>query len=272
MSSLCQSLVQIGHDISLDLRHAWASDLSFGEETITETNLLTLKRLHPRHVVLKSFTKNQEARNGADWEWWFIDSNKRIGFPMRVQAKRLPKNSHKFKNLLTYSAKKSTQRQIDMLINDAQKFGMMPLYCLYISEAEMYLANELYRLQLKRSYPLFEYGCWVGSATAIKAGRKQDLNGLFDTIFPWHFLVCRNRVKTSEVPSLPLRVRDALQRLPDVNGEARGSDEAIPQIVERLPSHVLSLLDNNSVERASFQLLERRLRGIVLFIDTQEAV
>lgn len=42
--------------------------VSYGEETITETNLLEIVRRHPMQVRLRTFTKHQEALNGADWE------------------------------------------------------------------------------------------------------------------------------------------------------------------------------------------------------------
>ena len=61
--------------------------MSYGEETITEYNLLEIVRRNPRNVYLKTFTKHAEAKNGADWEWHII--GRKLTLKMRVQAKRV---------------------------------------------------------------------------------------------------------------------------------------------------------------------------------------
>ena len=35
--------------------------VSYGEETITESNLLEIRRRHPEHVYIRTFTKAEEA-------------------------------------------------------------------------------------------------------------------------------------------------------------------------------------------------------------------
>lgn len=271
MLSLCQSFVQIGHDISRDLRHAWASGLSFGEETITETNLLALKRRHPKNVVLYSFTKQKEAVNGADWEWWFLDRAKQTGFPMRVQAKRLPKNSHIFKGLLDRKNVTTPGFQIDTLIANANRDNMLPIHCFYLDQSVIARSVLGYRKRLGLQDFKPELGCWVGLSTRIKQEQKKSLHGLKSYIFPWHLLVCMNGSKARQSLSLPRRVYETLRQPPGSVLENRDADVEIPQVVERLPMYVLELLDLGLSARSSSQLLERDIRGIALFTDPQEA-
>lgn len=57
------------------------------EETITQDLLLDIAIAMPAMTV-KAFTKRQEGRNGADWQWeWWFEG--RQWFGLRVQAKRL---------------------------------------------------------------------------------------------------------------------------------------------------------------------------------------
>ncbi len=62
----------------------------YGEETITETSLLEITRRHPSVVDIRTFPKQVEATNGADWERHIIGSRRTLW--MRVQAKRLQRN------------------------------------------------------------------------------------------------------------------------------------------------------------------------------------
>lgn len=57
------------------------------EETITEDLLLDIAMELPE-ITLKQFTRKEESRNGADWqwEWWFRGER---WFGVRLQAKRL---------------------------------------------------------------------------------------------------------------------------------------------------------------------------------------
>ncbi len=43
--------------------------VSYVEETITETNLLEIRRRHPERVRVRTFPKQVQATNGVDWKW-----------------------------------------------------------------------------------------------------------------------------------------------------------------------------------------------------------
>jgi hypothetical protein len=99
------------------------------EETITQDLLLDISTALPG-LQVKTFSKQKESRNGADWQWeWWFQGAKWFG--LRVQAKRLIKQSA---NRLGYSLGYKTtsgRRQIDLLIADAEQSGMQAAFVLY---------------------------------------------------------------------------------------------------------------------------------------------
>ena len=64
--------------------------VSYGEETITESNLLELRRRHSDVVHLRTLTRHQESKLGGDWEWYIVGRKRTL--KMRVQAKRVTCN------------------------------------------------------------------------------------------------------------------------------------------------------------------------------------
>ncbi len=71
---LMHTFLDLGDATSRNLGFSHRSDVwvSYGEETITETNLLEIRRRHPHHVRVRTFPKQIEATNGADWEWRIV--------------------------------------------------------------------------------------------------------------------------------------------------------------------------------------------------------
>lgn len=96
------------------------------EETVTQDLLLDIAMAMPAMAV-ETFTKRQEARNGADWQWeWWFEG--RQWFGLRVQAKRLKRlKSGRFGYDLGYRSGK----QLDLLISDAARSGLRAAYVLY---------------------------------------------------------------------------------------------------------------------------------------------
>ena len=127
-------------DVLID-RAAWThARLSAGrqhgvelhEETITQDLLLDISIALPG-LSVQTYTTQQEAANGADWqwEWWF---GGRQWFGLRVQAKRLQRlRSGQLGYNLGYASgsKGRKRRQIDLLIEDAADAGMPAAYVLY---------------------------------------------------------------------------------------------------------------------------------------------
>jgi hypothetical protein len=66
-TALLNSLLQLAHATSqnLEFAHRKGVNVSYGEETITETNLLELRRRHPGVITLQTFGKKVEAKNAT---------------------------------------------------------------------------------------------------------------------------------------------------------------------------------------------------------------
>src|SRR4051812_22530357 len=59
-----------------------------GEETLTDLNLIEVKRAVSALIYTEKFTRYREGREtAADWEWWIADTQGWLG--LRIQAKKL---------------------------------------------------------------------------------------------------------------------------------------------------------------------------------------
>ena len=183
--SLLHSLLELAHATSQNLGFAHRDDVhvSYGEETITETNLLELRRRHPAIITLNTFGKAKEAKNGADWEWHII--GRRRKFRMRVQAKRLQKDD---KLKIPHEVKSSGDQQIDLLIKDAKANRLKPVYCLYSAERQR---KHWKKEKVGGGYDVFEAGCLLAHAQTVKAKMPKTLADIEKDCVPWHYLVER---------------------------------------------------------------------------------
>lgn len=186
-SILVNTLLELAHATSqnLDFAHRKDVNVSYGEETITETNLLELRRRHPGVITLRTFGKKTEAKNGADWEWHIIGRARRFG--MRVQAKRLQQD-----NVLKipHVVKSSKDHQIDLLIKDARAQGLMPVYCFYASETQR---QKWRTISNSGTLSPFEFGCLLASAHKVKVKMPKSLAAIESDCVPWHYLADRRR-------------------------------------------------------------------------------
>ncbi|MCA0940548.1 hypothetical protein LCM28_11745 [Salipiger pacificus] len=183
--SLLHSLLELAHATSQNLGFAHRDDVhvSYGEETITETNLLELRRRHPAIITLNTFGKKKEAKNGADWEWHIIGQYRK--FRMRVQAKRLQKDD---KLKIPHEVKSTKKQQIDLLIEDAKKYRLKPVYCLYSAERQR---DHWKKENVGGGYEAFEAGCLLAHAQTVKAKMPKTLADIEHDCVPWHYLVER---------------------------------------------------------------------------------
>lgn len=100
-----------------------------GEETLTDINLILLKRLIPSLRVTK-FSKQVEAGNGADWEWWIGSSLEERWIKLRIQAKRSSHDGVRYEQL-GHSPKKSGVKQYDTLIARSLIEGAIPFHVFF---------------------------------------------------------------------------------------------------------------------------------------------
>lgn len=180
--SLLYSLLELGHATSQNLAFAHRKDvnISYGEETITETNLLELRRRHPNIITLNTFGKKKEAKNGADWEWHIIGRHRT--FRMRVQAKRLQANN----NLkIPHTVQSTGKQQIDLLIKDAKLNHLQPVYCFYSTEKQR---DHWKQANVGGS---FEAGCLLADAEIVKNEMPKTLADIEKDCVPWHYLIER---------------------------------------------------------------------------------
>ena len=168
---------------NLDFAHRLGGRLSYGEETITETNLLEITRQHPQHTRLRMFSKHQEALNGADWEWHIV--GRRWTLKLRVQAKRLQCNDIlRVKHQVASSGKQQRRLLIDAAVAD----GMKPLYCIYCTERQRSIWTQTIDSDGLNSYQL---GCLLADATRVPLTTRR-LCEIEHDCFPWHFLFERS--------------------------------------------------------------------------------
>ncbi|MGE0772520.1 MAG: DUF6615 family protein [Cyclobacteriaceae bacterium] len=159
------------------------------EETITDLNILELKKRLGRRILTIPFNKFDEGKNGADWEWWFKD---KAGFwiGVRVQAKIINIKTDDFEHL---HYKRKRKFQSEKIIKEALKAKppRFPLYALYTQwDDNTILAN-----WTCRSFPKYFdlYGCSTISAFNVYKRRttiEKDLKSLLVDMRPWHCLVC----------------------------------------------------------------------------------
>ena len=84
---LCKTFVGMACKIWNELGMARAMGINRGEETVTDDFLLGVQMAHPTEVATFQFNKPEEAKTGADWEWWLTDGRKWAG--LLIQAKIL---------------------------------------------------------------------------------------------------------------------------------------------------------------------------------------
>ncbi|WP_336864668.1 DUF6615 family protein [Peribacillus frigoritolerans] len=124
--SVCSAIKDFSQLTWCILEGRFITNLSVGEETITDISLIQLQKNLGSSTKIEKFTKKKEDQIGADWEWWIIERGKAIS--LRVQAKILSQEM-KYKSL-NYVGK-SKKVQIDTLINQAASDKCIPIYIFY---------------------------------------------------------------------------------------------------------------------------------------------
>ena len=190
--SLIRSLLQLGDSTSRNLAFSHRRDVfvSCGEETISETNLLELRRRHARHVRIEMFSHHQEAKNGADWEWHVVGYRRSL--KMRVQAKRLQRDDIL---KIKHTVKSTGKEQRQLLIHSAQAQNMKPIFCIYCTERQRTIWTVRSTAGRFRSY---QTGCLLADAHHVPPTTRR-LEQIEDKCIPWHFLFDRAHYVHAEV-------------------------------------------------------------------------
>jgi hypothetical protein len=138
MPTLCATFRKEAGVVWNRMRMAAKLGISLSEETITETALYNIALPHQgKNITITLATKPAEKRHGADWEWWFINGTKCLGF--RVQAKRLFTDG-RYHSLLKSGTQK--YKQLDTLALASAKDELEPLYCFFNFDLTQYPFGE----------------------------------------------------------------------------------------------------------------------------------
>jgi len=119
----------IFHDISRECYDWLKKQPNVKEESLTDWILYTVSE-RSSQFYYKAFSRNEEAYNGADWEWWILtgDYSNYTAYRFLVQAKKLKKDQDNYP-LISYSNRNGLQ--IDLLIDSAKCRNAMPIYIYY---------------------------------------------------------------------------------------------------------------------------------------------
>ncbi len=258
--TICQTFRKISHETWTFLEKARSVGHQPLEETITDKNVIELKALHPIEVKTTTFSRRREARTGADWEWWFTNKTKSAWVGVRVQAKILRFTSNRYEALHYKS-------QTSVLISDAAKNGLYPLYCFY---SQWPLATAIHPKQCG-TFPNApeSYGCSLVSAHAIssiKAYPNSDsLASVMAVSYPWSCLVCctGGPVKAPNI-DLPQRVRSFLG---DVLHSGKSNTAGVPSAMNRPPSYVIATMQN---EGDYVDPQDENLAGVMVIMENEK--
>jgi len=221
-SKICRKFQYLSAWVMDVLSEAMERKLPCSEETVTEAILLKLSRYTGNNFGVKSFTKNEESINGADWEIWFCNGTH--GISIRLQAKRLYR-SGKYEAL-----KRGNSNQRKNLKEKAKEVGATPLYFFY--NHNKFSPSLLWTcFQNKTSYHKSDWGCAVAPPCAIKSRTHQPSPCEIKAMFPWHYLVCPS--KNSNEKSLGL-VDLVAKKLKEICGGRADQKKETPEWVGQL--------------------------------------
>ena len=156
------------------------------EETITDINLLEIKRARLANVRVQKISKKKEAKTGLDWEWW-IGSNRTGWWRYAVQAKKVD-------GARRYDLRKKVRGrfQLDILEEYARTNVCVPLYCLYNFN---YSPSNVPYWNCNLAYDEPQLGCTVARIDVIRQAFKKRAPKTFKALhlsnetLPWRCLV-----------------------------------------------------------------------------------
>lgn len=251
---ICETFKKIARQTWDKIDDARQVNFQLKEETLTDINLLELKIRHPTEIFTYEFTKHQEGHNGADWEWWFTDNLKWIGF--RVQAKIINITSDEFEHLHYQNSSSSPQSEKLILQAENDSVPRIPLYCFYLS------TEKLDNIQIETSL-LKYFGCSLMSAYQVRTLRKskvRHISQLQQYILPWHKLVCH----TGNVSLVDHVISLIGKHFSDISVQRLQSIEIMSP-----PEYVLQIL-RSSGDSLQFNYAPKSLAGILIVARTKE--
>ena len=232
---LCNTFMTLAVDIWNQISIGKAVNFQLKEETLTDQIILSLKLRHQHDISIIEFTKHQEGKIGADWEWWFVeDSGRSIG--MRIQAKIISIANSCFNHL--HYQKQYSIPQCEKLIMQAERKQLSPLYCLYTTADNI--------------HPTF--GCSLLDAYTVRSLRSKgtsDLLALRSLITPWHELVCHT-------PDITL-----IDHVNNFLGNITNNSAKVERILQATPWYVEQIISSEG-QIFNLDYADSSLNGIVV--------
>ena len=232
--------------------------IHFGEESLTDINLLEIRTRHQTEVKTKTFTKVQESMEGADWEWWLTGASRQwLGF--RVQAKVIDVRSNRYEQL--HYKTPSGKPQSTLLCERAAALSprRIPLYCLYSHWGGSY--SEFYNAGGSLAEAPEAFGCCLIDAMYIRKSHgvpgQDTMSSLLKQMVPWHHLFCVESFGGNDLATRALAVWQETIRSEQV------SDFSV-ELVSEPPSYVTALIHNELIEAP-----DETLRTITIFEERE---
>ncbi|HEV2499133.1 MAG TPA: DUF6615 family protein [Terriglobia bacterium] len=262
----CSAFVSSSLWVALTLHDSEQMDLGVSEESITDFLLLRLGMSLKNKIVIKKFSRQDESKTGADWEWWFVDDSKVFG--LRVQAKRLKTDGKQrcYRELKSGQAKKLIQRA------ESERPACFPIYCFYNPPIfpDLFWQPDCWLAMMPGPC-----GCTIADARfvqkALTAGKK-DLATILPGSCPLWCLVCCCRSWISQpVKGIADVAAAAALNIQKRAQDAAGSQELpyepgpVPEAIsrDRLPRYVSRLMNPDLKEEPMEEPIG--LQGVVVF-------
>ena len=204
--SLCDDFIKASKDTWKKLRLSSQVNIRLSEETITDTLLLYLASRHPYEIRTQKYTKFQESKTGADWEWWITSSSSTQWLGLRIQAKIIDVATLEYPHL-DYKTSQG-QMQVDVLISNAINSSppRIPLYVFY----NYWDVQQFRPPWLCGSYPftISMLGCGVSTAWNVRVYLRngdKSVQKIASQMYPWSCLVCCRGFANGPLPFRILR-------------------------------------------------------------------
>lgn len=261
---LCRLSKTISSQIWGEIRDSEKYGINIGEESITDHLLLKVARCRDLDIAVYKFSRKEESRQGADWQWLFLSPQGERSFGLRVQAKKIdvPSVSYKYLDHEIEDKAKKKHFQVDLLIEDANRnsnYRLVPIYFFF-----NYWTNRVIsRVLSNRCEPPVRgpHGWTFALAEDIRPLAKNKNKHLdpyvLEVSYPIQCLFCNNPQM-----DLPERVRSNLMKV--------WPNKDIPPINSELPRYIRGMVESrNSVD--DYQYLEylRNIDGVVLIREKQ---
>ena len=241
------------------LREARTLDFQVGEESLTDFIVLNIKKWGEGKIAIDTFTRHAESLNGSDWEWWFTGpSGKWLG--MRVQAKVLNLKTEKYEHL---HHKNKHGFQVDLLISDAKKNGLIPLYCMYSNwEPSRYKAA--WECQTHKP-TVRHYGTSILAPSVVKnlqSKNENRLSSVIGSLKPMHCIFCCKGFGGRELPDRALNWLGGIGILDEQ--EYFRTSEQDEYLRSESPYYVRQMLEGR-LETDFIDVHDERLKRVTVF-------